>query len=917
MSFRRLLSSSSSTHDVYDSDCGIDAYGALADAGHSEHSDDHGHDDAFNHIYFVMLFIASLWFAGKLFVKLKMPALVGEIVFGIILGPHLLNLPGDEGSDFLIVIGEIGLVMLVVEAGIDVDVGLLKLIGPPALGVAIMGSIFPMSFGFCISYLGMGQDLGTSIAAGACFAPTSMGIALNVLKKAKILNTPTGQLIIAAAILDDVIALMILSELGAMKDPTAAAILVPLIVSPVLILLFGYLAIRWVPKWIKFIMNKLPKEQQGNAILGLLFLATFVMVPTCHFLGSSHLLGAFLAGLMFCTDHTIHHVWEEQVKRVLAWMLRVFFAATIGFAIPIRDFTSSAVLSRGFIYCICGIGKVITGYFARPLTKREFFTVGFSMSAWGEFAFILATASFAEGTLDQETFSAVLLAVLLSVIISPYALSFNIMFFEKRKQKKMDEHLEQYEGTNLHPVYFAINSKSRGSWGHQDKILHRIFGLQLEIIDFRSWHAPEYNHSHHQPLTKESFYVQDMALALPPTKHLDAYEKEALLDRVKLIRAQLKEAMGENAVINIKRWLPGVTKKDDELEPTDNYIQAMFGGAIAHTPKHQKSAEYCRREAFKQAHSIMSVFERKATLEDLRRRSTRSLHGSQAPSYQNSSGKDGDNESSLTFSEEEEKQRKTKSYDGKETRPLPPKPTMEQTSSHPVKSNDNELKKRQNQHKRGDAHTGAGFIGTGAGGAGAVPVNDKTINIHSHWEDESLDGHNKNKEESQVSYIYGDEDSQHHKLPEYSVDNLPDYAMEIFQPRLPQLDEDQDDEQDVEEMKMQMERDMKAITQGHITKGGAINNAEAREETSVSDDDYHKNEKDETEKLVGGGDSDGDNDNDKDKNRMELQTDDDEEDGVQVRESKSKLNKLTIKIYPPAMKSVPSQSPKTPQGYLD
>ena len=121
-----------------------------------------------------------------------------------------------------------------------------------------MGSIFPMSIGFCISYLTMGTDIGTSIAIGACFAPTSMGIALNVLKKAKILNTPTGQLIIAAAILDDVIALIILSELGAMKDPTAVAILLPLIVSPILILLFGYLAIRWIPRWIKSLMKIVP-----------------------------------------------------------------------------------------------------------------------------------------------------------------------------------------------------------------------------------------------------------------------------------------------------------------------------------------------------------------------------------------------------------------------------------------------------------------------------------------------------------------------------------------------------------------------------------------------------------------------------------------------------------------------------------
>jgi len=227
--------------------------------------DDHGGHDAhetFQHIYYVMAFIAILWFAGKGATKLGMPGLVGEIVFGIILGPHLLNLPGDDGCDFLIVIGEIGLVMLVVEAGVDVDIGMLKLIGPRGLGVALMGSFFPMSMGFCITYLGMGTDIMSSIAISACFAPTSMGIALNVLKKAKILNTPTGQLIIAAVILDDVMALIILTEIQALSEPTVMGILLSLIVSPVLIVLIGYMAISWIPRRTKKLMNRVPKDSR-------------------------------------------------------------------------------------------------------------------------------------------------------------------------------------------------------------------------------------------------------------------------------------------------------------------------------------------------------------------------------------------------------------------------------------------------------------------------------------------------------------------------------------------------------------------------------------------------------------------------------------------------------------------------------
>merc|ERR1719411_791878 len=391
----------------------------------------------------------------------------------------------------------------------------------------------------------------SSIAISACFAPTSMGIALKVLKKAKILNTPTGQLIIAAAILDDVMALIILTEIQALAEPTVMAIAMPLIVSPVLIVLIGYLAIAWIPRWTQSLMSRVPKDSRENVILALLFVATFAFVPMVHFLGSSHLLGAFLAGLCFCTDHTIHHAWHNQIKRVLQWMLRIFFAAAIGFAIPILEFGSPAVIIRGIVYCFAGIGKIVQGFFAQPLNAKEFFIVGFSMSAWGEFAFILATVSYSEGTMDKESFSAVLLAVLLSVIYSPYGLTLTISYFEKQAQKKMDEHLSEFEDTNVHPLYFAINSKAKGQWGHQDKILKAIFDLDLEIIDFRLWHAPEFNTTHHQPHTKESFYVQDKQAVLPPTKYLSAQEKKVLAERVKHIRDVLAEALGEKAVVNV------------------------------------------------------------------------------------------------------------------------------------------------------------------------------------------------------------------------------------------------------------------------------------------------------------------------------------------------------------------------------
>jgi len=442
-------------------------------------------------------------------------------------------------------------------------------------------------------------------------------------------------------------------------------------------------------------------------------------------------------------------------------------------------------------YCIAGLGKVATGFFARPFHPKEIGIVGFSMSAWGEFAFILATASYAAGTLDDESFASVLLAVLLSVIYSPYLLTLTISYYNKKQSKDMAAHLKKYEDTNLHPLYFAINTKSRGSWGHQDKILKKLFNLNLEIIDFRSWHAPELNTTHHMPLTKDSFYIQDMNTALPPTKHLDAHEKGVLSDRVRQIRAELRDALGESAVISIKRWLPGVTKKDDQLDPTDAYHKSMFGGD--YKPKHKKTAEYCRQSAFKQAHSMISVFERRNTLEDLARKSKASIQSM----YHNRTMSDMDREKAMkelgnlqslsNLLVAAEKQQNGQNDDD----------DMSMTASQ-VQKKETKTQKLHRQLSQHISYGSGGFEDAGAGGAGALPVSTDIINIvHSHFDDDEEDtvDQHKGKDESHMSYIYGAEESQQHHLPEYSVDNR-------NQSHLPGLDENNENDDNVVAMGM-------------------------------------------------------------------------------------------------------------------
>ena len=193
-------------------------------------------------LYDTIIFLVCVYLMGQFACRaLKMPNLVGEIVAGILLGPPLADfVPNPEAW---VLLGEIGLILLVLEAGIDIDVSTLKLIGARGFLIAFIGSVLPIGIGICLAIALQGtSDIKSSIAAGAVFGPTSLGIgtscskelmtffhaililsdvpshfshpcapscyvhltiwtALNILRGGGVLNTPVGQLIISAAVM--------------------------------------------------------------------------------------------------------------------------------------------------------------------------------------------------------------------------------------------------------------------------------------------------------------------------------------------------------------------------------------------------------------------------------------------------------------------------------------------------------------------------------------------------------------------------------------------------------------------------------------------------------------------------------------------------------------------------------------------
>lgn len=359
----------------------------LGGGGGGEKSVDDTHI-LYEDLYASIMFFACIYVGGQLAARLlKMPSLVGEIFVGILLGPNLAGYVPFAIS--FVMLGEIGLILLVLEAGIDIDLTTLKLIGSRGMIIAIIGSVLPIVIAFVLA-LAIGTNMTGAIAAGACFGPTSLGIAMNILRQGKIVNTPVGQLIVSAAVIDDMIALIILSQLSALTgEVTVLSIVIPIVSALGFLVVGGIIAVTWLPRLLdRFFFSRVKPENRGAAGLGLMFLLLLAMMPATYYLKSSFLMGAFLSGLVFCRNHDVHVRFVSQFKRLLQWLMRVFFAASIGFQVPIKDFGDWHVIGYGLLFTVALAGKLAVGFLVpnfnntdkfKGLHLRDCFVTGFSM----------------------------------------------------------------------------------------------------------------------------------------------------------------------------------------------------------------------------------------------------------------------------------------------------------------------------------------------------------------------------------------------------------------------------------------------------------------------------------------------------------------------------------------------------------
>ena len=363
-------------------------------------------------------------FFGLIARKLKAPQVVGEIIAGLILGPSFLKLMSE--SDFLAGMAEIGVIMLMFSAGLETDIKQLKRTGFKATVIACAGVFVPLVGGTVLFMCFYGfsapgtEDFLKAVYIGTILTATSVSITVQALKELGKLSDEIGTTILSAAIIDDVIGILVLTMVISFKDPSNSIGMV--VVKTALFFILSAVVGYGIYRVLKIVDKKHPHTRRIPIIgLALAFTLSYLAEET---FGVADITGAYVAGIILSSLDDSKYI--DRKMDVNSYMLfgPVFFAS-IGLQTNIKTLDMSILLfSLAFVLTGmlakiigCGLAGRALGFKGRDTLK-----IGVGMMTRGEVALIVSQKGLAVGLMDSRYFTSVILLIICSSILTPVIL---------------------------------------------------------------------------------------------------------------------------------------------------------------------------------------------------------------------------------------------------------------------------------------------------------------------------------------------------------------------------------------------------------------------------------------------------------------------------------------------------------------
>jgi Kef-type K+ transport system membrane component KefB len=368
----------------------------------------------------LLLGLVLVWLAAKLagegMERIGQTAVLGELLAGVLLGPGVLGLVHE--SEALHALAELGVLILLFEVGLESDLDELLKAGPQATLVAIVGVILPFAAGYAAMHW-FGYPPLVAVFVGATLTATSVGITARVLTDLGRLQDPASNVVLGAAVVDDILGLIILAvvtgaaQTGSVSPGSVVLLTGKAVVFLVVALLVG---LRLAPTFIGWIGRL---RARGTLVVYSVLFA-MALAAVADLIGLATIIGAFAAGLILAKTDRRTHI-EERIKPVADLFVPVFFV-TVGMKVEpamLNPFAAGAQL--GIALLLTGLAvasKLATGLVVyQPKVRR--WPVGVGMVPRGEVGLIFAGTGLAVGVIAADLYSALVVAVMLTTFLAP------------------------------------------------------------------------------------------------------------------------------------------------------------------------------------------------------------------------------------------------------------------------------------------------------------------------------------------------------------------------------------------------------------------------------------------------------------------------------------------------------------------
>ena len=396
-------------------------------------------------LFDLLLMFAAAKVLGELFERVKQPAVIGEIMAGIVLGPYIFGLINPlqvETFHVYEVFAEVGVIILLFSIGLHIKVDDILKVGKTSSVVAILGVILPFFFGYLYT-LTSDHTTVEALFIGAAMVATSVGITARVFADLGILNSRVAKVMLAAAVVDDILALLVLAVVTGLGQGTISYVKITLLTLEaagfiIFLTIIGKGLIPRLGPFLGFFKSK-------NAPFSLALLFCLGLSAVASYIDLAAIVGAFMAGMVLA-ELNVEFRFSSKFESLYDFLVPFFFVV-MGTQVDLSVFTKFNLVGAALILTLFAIlGKLIgCGLGAWGLGWKEASVVGVGMVPRGEVGMIVASIGLGMGVISTDLYSIVIFMVIATTILTPPVLAAMVSrkFVKPKEEERMEKRIDE------------------------------------------------------------------------------------------------------------------------------------------------------------------------------------------------------------------------------------------------------------------------------------------------------------------------------------------------------------------------------------------------------------------------------------------------------------------------------------------